>query len=335
MEAAFSTAWCGEFAIAKDLEASCTLVDFRAYFDFTEVEEYAKGAISYGLSMSILCLNAHMYTGPRRIKVDQAVSAQTWPRRSVVPGCTWAMTHVRYHVIDHAENFLATLGNVLQPIQVEYRLTIMVDDASIMIWGKASAIAYITAWVVSALLEWVKQKLRKTIAAGKSQCIVSSPGLRKRIQGQRALQSIDVKTHGDMLGVDTSVGGRMHTRTIQAKRMIKVAKRINRIRWWQKLTCKGMHVARTGARPQLTYGDTVVGLNNRALRILRSVHAAATRVQCAASSTIAKLATGGHDYDDIDPAVHDTAAPIIAVHSRIWDCLEYRSEFVVMWNAAV
>ena len=110
LEAAFSTAWCGEFAAAKDLEASCTLVDFKAYFDCIEVEEYAKGAISYGLPMSILCLNAHMYTGPRRIKVDQAVSAQTWPRRSVVPGCTWAMTHVRYHVIDHAEDILATLG---------------------------------------------------------------------------------------------------------------------------------------------------------------------------------------------------------------------------------
>ena len=122
---------------------------------------------------------------------------------------------------------------MLKPIKVEYRLTIMADDASIMIWGMASAIAYITAWVVSALLEWVKRKLRKIVAPGKSQCIVSSPSLRKRMQGQRALKRIDVKTHEDILGVDTSVGGRMHTRTTQAKPMIEVAKRINWIRWWQ------------------------------------------------------------------------------------------------------
>ena len=62
----------------------------------------------------------------------------------------------------------------------------------------------------------------------------------------------------------------------------------------------------------MIYGSSVGGLTNAGLRDLRSITAASCRVLAAASYLSAKLALGGAKWEDIDPAVHDSSAPLFA-----------------------
>ena len=95
-----------------------------------------------------------------------------------------------------------------------------------------------------------------------------------------------------------------------------------------------MHTARARAKPQMAYGADVIGVSNMALKSLWRVHAAATRIACASSSTTARLAIGGADYSEADPAVLDVGAPFIRVISKLWDEPKCRAEFARMWHAA-
>ena len=332
---AFNVSWKGELAAAKGQEAGGVMVDFKSYFDHLRPAEYVGGAIEYGLPRVIIALCVHLYTGPRRMRVGTAVSREAWPRRSVLPGCTWGMMFVRFHVIGPAGDLVERLGAKLFTIEVQFLFNIMVDDASLVIWGSMDAVSMIYKWAVKELMSWVRTELNKEIAEGKVQGIVSSAKLKHKVATKLANVGVKIELHGDMLGVDCTMGGAMRRRSIQNKRVAKAVGRSKKIRWWRGIAGKSMQLVRTGARAQLAYGANVVGLNNRALHSLRKIHGAAARVTVAGTSLTAKLAVAGDDYSDADPAVLDAGGPLVSVLSHIWDVPEARAEFVSMWNAAV
>ncbi len=115
LEGAFQDAWKGELAAAKGMDACGIMVDMKSYYEHIEVKEYAMTALEFGVPPAIVMLTSHLYLGPRRIRVRNAVSARAYPKRSVLPGCTWATVHVRFHVIKPAEQLVHILEHRLAP----------------------------------------------------------------------------------------------------------------------------------------------------------------------------------------------------------------------------
>ena len=335
IDAAFEIAWNTEHAAARGYQAAGVLVDFKSYFDHLGHDEYAKGALVHGLPKTIIALCAHLYMGPRRIRVGEAVSTKKWPRRSVLPGCTWAMLYVRFHVVGPAESLISECRLRFRGLNLSMLLNIYVDDAALVLWGEVDALTLMLRWTCLRLMRWVKEQLQKEIADGKLKCIVSSTALKNLVGKALGHIKVPVDTHGDLLGVDCSMGGQIRKRVIQRKRIAGATARTGRIRWWRGIAGKAMHVVRVGVRPQGTYGVEVVGINSTALRGLRKVHAAAARISCAASSTTAKLAIGGEGFSDADPAVLDVGAPFFRVIAKLWDSPADRASFVAMWHRAV
>ncbi len=104
--AATDQAWGAEAAWAKGETAATTIIDFKTFYEFINVAELADGSKLYGMPSAITSLIAHLYTGPRRVRVDGVVSARSFPRRSVLAGCTWATLIVRLIMIKPAERLL-------------------------------------------------------------------------------------------------------------------------------------------------------------------------------------------------------------------------------------
>ncbi len=84
-EAAFST----EVAAARDRVSATSAIDMSKFYEFIEVSEFAAPARRIGIPHQLTTLAAHVYLGPRRIKVGKAVSRAMFPRRGIVAGCTW------------------------------------------------------------------------------------------------------------------------------------------------------------------------------------------------------------------------------------------------------
>ncbi len=90
-------------------------------------------------------------------------------------------------------------------------------------------------------------------------------------------------------------------------------------------------VAKGGLLPAAGYSDPVTGITNAALRDYRRIHAAAAMVQCSGSSLTAKLAIGGDDYAEYDPAVLHCNPPLMSILRKIWDQPSARSDFSGNW----
>ena len=335
LDASFEIAWKGEYIAARGLDAAALMIDFQSYFDHITTDEYAVGAKAHGLPTVITSLNAHVYLGPRRISIQGAVSHKVWPRRSVLPGCTWAMLHVRFHVAEPAQEFLDDMKIWLAEYEISIWFNILVDDAAMMLWGGAVNLRKVIVRACQNLFAWVKDTLRKQVSMKKNQCIVSSRNLKDRIAKQMLPLKMPVMLYGEMLGVDCTAGGRISRRAIQHKRAATAFSRRSRISWWRRISGSAMWLVRSGPRAQGTYGSDVHGLSNVALRKLRAVHCAASRLSSAASSTTAKLAIGGHLHAEADPAVKDTGGPFFRTLEKLWDQHHARAEFVMMWKAAV
>ena len=207
------------------------MIDFQSYFDHITTDEYAVGAKAHGLPTVITSLNAHVYLGPRRICIQGAVSHKVWPRRSVLPGCTWAMLHVRFHVAEPAQEFLDDMTIWLAEYEISIWFNILVDDAAMMLWGGAGNLRKVIVRACQNLFAWVKDTLRKQVSTKKNQCIVSSRNLKDRIAKQMLPLKMPVMMYGEMLGVDCTAGGRISRRAIQHKRAATAFSRRSRISW--------------------------------------------------------------------------------------------------------
>ena len=331
-KAAFEAAFVGEAAAARGLDSACTLVDLRQFYEHIEVMEFATGARSLGLPLKIVTLTAHLYLGPRCIRVSKAHSKPVFPIRSILPGCTWATVHIRFMMLSPADSFCSSLRARLQRWEVGFRFSVFVDDMILALSGTRWAVASCHVWASRLLLQWLTRVLQKPIAVQKLQCVASSASLKKLLGPGMSTLAIPVSLVGEVLGIDHSAGGKLRRRPVQHKRLHSAWKRRLRISWWHKLGGNAVNVARA-VRPSVEYGADAIGLPDRALDLLRLVYGAAVGIICGGSSLTVRLAIGEEKYEDIDPATLDANPPLMALAAAMWDDPTIRAVHARTWFA--
>ncbi len=184
------------------------------------------------------------------------------------------------------------------------------------------------------MLDWVKKALRKDTATGKTICVASSRALKEALEDGLRPIGIEAQLEGELLGVDYAAGGRLRRRAVQNKRRTKARCRLGKLKWLRRHGGPARAVARGGVNPEMSYGDQVIGMTNSLLRDLRRAHAAATTLKVAGSSTTAKLALGGGNYEDFDPAVVRSNPPMASLLMKLWDQPRSRADFIRSWRQA-
>ncbi len=76
-----------------------------------------------------------------------------------------------------------------------------------------------------------------------------------------------------------------------------------------------------------------MGIPTPLLRDVRSIVASVSYVKCAGASTTARLAIGGQQHNEADPAVLYANPPLQEILCRIWDAKPFRQPFVRCWYA--
>ncbi len=330
--AAVEAALFAEVATARGLGSAISIVDMSQYFEQITHSELASGAAAFGLPRQIIALALSLYSGPRRIKVGNAWSKHVYPTRSVLPGCTWAMLLIRAVTIAPAERFVALLNQKSDDEAMDSKVRIYVDDVFVATAGPEPVVARIHPWCTKRLVHWVEKDLGKMIAPSKRQCVASSARLRKAISPSMARIGFPVDAEGELLGTDFTAGGVMRRRRAQNKRVKKVARRRGRLRWWRRLGGDAVEVSRGGAIPAVIYGAAATGLPPAALRTARRVQGAMSRIGASGASLTAKLAIGGANYRDVDPAVAHPAPPLKQILAILWEKPQERKDFVEAWR---
>ena len=332
--AAFDACFAGEAAIAQDKESASTLADLKQFYEHVEVMEFAVGARRLGLPLEIVALTAHLYMGPRCIRVGNAYSRKVFPRRSILAGCTWATVHIRFYMIEPADRFCDVVGPVLREWELSFRFSVYVDDVMVAVMGRRQSIAHCLPWLSRLLLQWILRVLQKPVAVQKLQCVASSAGLKGVLVHRMNGIGVPVNLFGENLGVDYAAGGRLWKRPLQRKRLKAAQRRKSRISWWRRQGGNAVSVVRSGLRPAVEFGSDCIGLPDSYLLQLRRIYGAAVGVSCGGSSLTARLALGGNKYEDIDPAAIDSNPPLLALACRIWDDPKVRYDFIKAWSAA-
>ena len=332
--AAFDTTWAVEQAAAKQQSAATTSADLTQFYEHVRVVEFAHGACSFGVPMRIIALAAHAYTGHRRIRVGRAISRKIYPRLSIVAGCTWATVWVRVYVIEPVEGFLKAVHEVVGMYEVTFMLVIYIDDAILTSIGDVHGVATVHTWASAALLHWLAHVLRKPVATSKLQCTASPANLRAILKPQLALLDIPVFAEGEVLGTDYAAGGKILRRAKQVHRRRQACSRMGRVKWWRGLGGQALSIVQCGLRPSTAYGCGTTGIPPSTMRDLRRSQGAVTGSSCGGSSLTSKLAIGGNEWREADPAVLDANWPLIDVASKLWDDPSSRQGFVFAWRQA-
>ncbi len=327
----FDLAWDAEDAAARKEATATTIIDFKRYYEYLRVDEYVRGGLRVGLPKTVMTLAVYLYLGPRHIRCGEAVAAALYPRRSILAGCTWATLLIRIIMAEPTDQFFRVFNAECRAWQARPSMTIYVDDGAVTTMGHASAVEYVHAWASRLLLQWVRVALQKEVAQNKLKVIVSDKELRKTLRKKLEPEGFQVDMHGELLGTDYGAGRKLVRRRVQNKRRWKMRKRRSTIAWWHSLGGNARAVVRDGAWSQGRYGSDVVGIPPPLRRDMRRMCASVARVRCAGSSLTSKLAFGGENFDDIDPAVLYCAPPMQGVLSKVWDDVRARAVLVKMW----
>ncbi len=334
VRAVFDMTLQAEAARAKGRVSATTSYDLRQYYEHVDLAELAVGARRFGLPLPIVALLSHLYVGPRRIRVGTAVSRTTYPRRSILAGCTFALLVIRLITIVPVEKLLAVIADRAKGWDIKVEPMFYVDDGVVSSFGSAEAVALLHGWITRLVFNWIRVILRKQTAAHNSSCVVSCPTIRGRITEELRDLDIPVTLGGEMLGIDFAAGRRLRKRPTQVKRRRKACRRRKRIAWWRGLGGRAARVARAGAFAGEAYGAEVVGLPPAALRDARSIHAAATPIKCGGASLTAKLALGGEKFAELDPAILSHNPPLGLLLQRLWDAPCIRADAARAWYQA-
>ncbi len=331
VRAAYNESWANEAAAARGEETATTIVDLKAFYEYITLAEITDGAMQFGIPSPILMLASHLYSGPRRIRVGRSYSAQVYPRRSILAGCTWATLFVRLIVVKPIEVLMKRVRERFQGWPALLSLVMYIDDGAVSTRGGLDAVALLHDWVSRLFMQWIRLVLRKEVAPGKVACIASSKELQQRLKQTGAELGCRVARHGELLGVDFSAGGRVQ-RHAQVRRRRKAARRRRRLKWLRNHGGAATAVARGGLLPEACYGGSVLGINPSTMRDVRRHVASTSRIRCSGSSTTAKLALGGPDnFEDVDPFVTSGNEAMFQVAAKLWDEPRCRADLVKMW----
>ncbi len=181
-QAVFEQSWEAEAAAAIGEQSATTLVDFEKYYECIEISEVAEGARIAGIPLQIVALACHMYLGPRRISVEKVVSAEIFPRRSILAGCTWATLLIRAIVTKPVDKLQELINERTRSWDVKVNITRFVDDGAFTTRGTLAKVEYIHSWLTRLVLNWVRRVLRKSVAKQKLMCIAGSIDLKKSLK---------------------------------------------------------------------------------------------------------------------------------------------------------
>ncbi len=258
--AAFTHAWEAEAAAANQEETATTLIDFEKYYECISHEELAVGARMIGLPLTVMTMAAHLYLGPRHISVGKMVSNATFPRRSVLAGCTWATLLIRAIMVRPIENLLKKIADEMKGWRTKISMMVYVDDCMISTRGSRSEVQQWHSWVTRLAIAWVNRVLQKNIARNKLHVVAGSKELRKTLRNLLSDTGCKVSGTGEILGIDYAAGGRMAQRAVQCQRRHRANTRKGRIRWWRKLGGNAREITRQGVLPAMSYGAAAVGI---------------------------------------------------------------------------
>ena len=82
-----------------------------------------------------------VYLGARCIMLGDHVGPALYPRKAVIPGCTWATIIVRAYMCPHADAFLAEARSIMHEHSRALRLALAmyIDDIAIVLSGPLRA----------------------------------------------------------------------------------------------------------------------------------------------------------------------------------------------------
>ncbi len=332
--AVFEVALANEVAVARDGVAATSIVDISKFYEYIDIAEFAGPAIRLGMPRCIIALAAHFYLGPRRIRVRGAYSEAMHPRRSIVAGCTWCTVLIRVAVAAPLDGLTNQLKKWMKEWNVNVLTRMYIDDCAVSTMGSVANVTLVHTWISEYIMSWVRVALRKRVAMDKLQCIAAHDGLRQALRRRLRPIGYNVVKVGELLGTDFAGGGRLARRRLQEQRRRKAAARRRRLRWWSKLGRNAAKVIDTGLFPSVSYGMHCNGLPPAVLRDARRTRGAFAMVKCHGSSLTAKLATGGKNFSDVDPASVHPAPPLLYLLNLLFDFPRYRFNFVFAWRMA-
>ncbi len=320
-------------ARARGEDVASTTVDLAKYYEQITFSEVIDGALSVGIPRAVIALTVHFYCGPRRVRVGNAVSPTVYPRRSILPGCTWARVLIRAIALCPGLKLWRMLAVWSKDWEVRVRMVVYVDDIELTIAGSKRAVYLTLRWATDLLLRWINVGIRKRVAKGKLHCIASK-GVREGLRHSLNHRGFTVGGEGELLGADFSAGDPLRKRKAQAGRIAKARARKGRLRWWRRIGGASHEVGRGGVVPQIAFGGACAGLAPRAMRAMRQLVGTTTRIRASGASLTAKLAIGGFAYADIDPAVSHANPPFAQLLAGRWDERNWRQDFIEAWRAA-
>ncbi len=334
---AFGAAFRAEAAAARKEVAATTMVDIGQFYESVQIADVAAGARVFGMPEAVIMLSAHIYLGPRRIRVGKAISAAAFPTRTVLPGCAWATVHVRLMLVKPVDRFMKHLNVQIADWLVDVFLSLYVDDWVLSTIGQASRVAFVHPIITRALIQWIRSYLHLRIAPDKIGCVVTTPKLRDVVGRHLKYDNVPVSLHGELLGVDYSAGGHMYGRgkgKAMNKRLLKHGRRTAKVRWLHRVGGRSRAVVRGGITAGMRYGDEVCGTPPGLVRTLRLTHGAVSSIKAVGGSLTARLAVGGDRFVDFDPMVYRSNPALLAALAIIWDQPRRRRDFIDAWRAA-
>ncbi len=204
--AALEVSLAAEAASARDLHTASSAVDLKKFYEHITATDFAIGAIQVGIPLPIILLTSHLYTGPRLLRVRQAVADPLFPRRSVVAGCTWATVHVRVMMLLPLDRFQERIKAMAKQWDVQVRLTMYIDDGFAITTGSVDAVAFVHIWLSRMVIAFMEAVLKKPVAKEKLQCTASSAPLRASLHKQLSGDGFKVGADGEVLGIDFAPG---------------------------------------------------------------------------------------------------------------------------------
>ncbi len=331
--AAVEMSLAAEVAAARDLESAASTVDLKQFYENVTVADFALEALRQGVPKVVVMLTAHLYTGPRVLRVKEAVAPPLYPRKSIVAGCTWATFLVRILMLRPLDKFMKDLIRHAKLWQAHVRTAIYIDDGILMTTGSRSAVEMVHTWATRMLIQFLVNVLRKPIAREKLACVASTAGLRDTLRRSLKGDGFKVELVGELLGFDIALGRPARKRRLELGRFAKAFKRKRKLRWLRKRRGDALYVAKSGVSPSVSYGGAVNGLRPSRMRDLRNIHGAVTRVRGGGSLTT-RLALGGPRHEDADPTTQLLIPALLHIARLLWDAPQTRHGIILAWRRA-
>ncbi len=330
--AVMDQAWGSEVAWSKDEVAATTIIDFKSFYEYITIAEIADGGKQFGMPASVATLTAHLYMGPRRIRVDGAHSERSYAQQSILAGCTWATLFVRLIVIRPIESLLRTAEQRAIGWSINISAIFYIDDGALTTRGRLDAVALLHVWATKLMLSWVRYVMRKRVAPGKLKCIASSRELKKRLKTGLMDTGCTLMLESDFLGTDYAAGGALRQRCAQTGRRAKARKRKGKVKWLRKAGGKAAEVAEGGLITSMIHGVQSTGISPALMRDLRRTRGAVSKVKAGGASLTAKLALGGPKNQDVDPMITHGDKPLFALAAKLWDEPQRCGDMVKVWR---